>query len=454
MKNKNISEKELDKLLNQSFLGLDFNNPKNNQIAESLAEQTLSPKIMPSVAKKFFLNKIFLLLTIIGVVLVSAFYFTTNNTTSENQLTSVVPLVTNKDSNQVVIQQTQLDTTVTNDKPFIDKEVNQVETYIPTETENNLDTLTEVVVYHEPITVKSEKREVFAYVFPKLSEKEIKETVKEKKKIVKLASKLSKERYALILGKGFYMQTAEVTNLEYRTFLFDLLIQGRNDEFLKAKPEQQLWLNAAGLNKFDSYKDVYFSDSKFNYFPVVNISQEGAELYCKWLSELVASNANTKNKKLATSTFRLPDESEWVYAAKAGKVNATYPWGRDSIQNNRHLFLANFCIQKLKEQFMQPIIYPSKSNPNSYTSAGMALCSDTIATVHVYSYNPNDYFLYCMSGNVSEMVYVVGTKTIKTKGGNWASDFEHVKIDSEDEFKAPIKPSPRIGFRVVVNAGN
>ena len=99
-------------------------------------------------------------------------------------------------------------------------------------------------------------------------------------------------------------------------------------------------------------------------------------------------------------------------------------------------------------------MYPSKINPDAYTSAGLAICSDTVATVHVFSYNPNNYYLYCMSGNVSEMVYIMGSKAIKTKGGNWASDFEHVKINSEDEFKAPVKPSPMIGFRVLVTPGN
>ncbi len=33
--------------------------------------------------------------------------------------------------------------------------------------------------------------------------------------------------------------------LEYRTFLFDLLIQGRKEDFLLAKPDQKLWINNA-----------------------------------------------------------------------------------------------------------------------------------------------------------------------------------------------------------------
>jgi hypothetical protein len=83
----------------------------------------------------------------------------------------------------------------------------------------------------------------------------------------------------------------------------------------------------------------------------------------------------------------------------------------------------------------------------------MALGMDTIAAAMAYAYNPNNYFLYCMSGNASEMVYIDGSKNFKTKGGNWSSDFEHLKIESEDEFKSGVKPSPMIGFRPIVITG-
>src|SRR3989338_8114910 len=91
------------------------------------------------------------------------------------------------------------------------------------------------------------------YIFPKLTEEEISATNKQKKSMLKALSKFDKKSYAYIptgtfdyAGKqvsvqSFYMQTTEVTNLEYRTFLFDLLIQCRKDDFLIAKPDQAQW---------------------------------------------------------------------------------------------------------------------------------------------------------------------------------------------------------------------
>jgi hypothetical protein len=76
------------------------------------------------------------------------------------------------------------------------------------------------------------------YVFPKLTEEEIKTNNKQKKLMLKNLEKFDKKVYAYIPTgtfdyqgkqvsvKSFYMQKTEISNLEYRTFLFDLLIQG------------------------------------------------------------------------------------------------------------------------------------------------------------------------------------------------------------------------------------
>lgn len=88
--------------------------------------------------------------------------------------------------------------------------------------------------------------------------------------------KQSKDKYALIVPKAshsimsniedslamFYMQNSEVTNLEYRTFLFDLLLHDEKEAFIKAKPHQYLWLDAPGHAKHKEMKDNYFSDKK------------------------------------------------------------------------------------------------------------------------------------------------------------------------------------------------
>jgi formylglycine-generating enzyme required for sulfatase activity len=73
-------------------------------------------------------------------------------------------------------------------------------------------------------------------------------------------------------------------------------------------------------------------------------------------------------------------------------------------------------------------------NKNAYSSAEYML-GDSMMTTKVYSYNPNDYGLFCMIGNVAEMVYTNKNKSIITKGGSWNSDFEQCKIYKHEELE-------------------
>ena len=79
------------------------------------------------------------------------------------------------------------------------------------------------------------------YIFPKLTDEEISANHKQKKQMLKALEKFDRKVYSFLVSgnvdvngkissiQAFIMQKTEVTNLEYRTFLFDLLIQGRND---------------------------------------------------------------------------------------------------------------------------------------------------------------------------------------------------------------------------------
>ena len=55
-----VSEKELDNLLGQAFLNLDFNNPKNQELMETISNQVLpaSPVSSGIINKSFFTKNI------------------------------------------------------------------------------------------------------------------------------------------------------------------------------------------------------------------------------------------------------------------------------------------------------------------------------------------------------------------------------------------------------------
>lgn len=225
--------------------------------------------------------------------------------------------------------------------------------------------------------------------------------------------------------QAFYMKQTEVTNLEYRIFLFDLLIQGRRSEFLKAKPDQKMWVKEYPSAFNEPMVENYFSHPAYDSYPVVGMSREGAEMYCKWFTtELIKVNDGLVND------VRIPTDYEWEWAASGGNEKYPYPWGGPYVRNSEGCYLANFRPMK-----------------NNYDADG------GFHTVKVNSYNPNGYRLYCMSGNVAEMIYYEEENKLPgTKGGSWTSVGQELQIiDGKDRFKGQITPSVNIGFRPVLS---
>ncbi len=452
-----VSEKELDNLLGQAFLNLDFNNPKNQELMETISNQVLpTSPVSTGIINKAFFTKLIGIIAIIATSSFIYFYYFSNNNKQVLKNTSSTN-ASSSNSEQIINDSKEEVTTYTHNNRIIET------------TKENQPTATEAIKQQEPLLQefpknqiptssnieedKKIKNEDTNYVFPKLTEKEIKETKKLKEKMTNWLLKKSKDKYAFITVnnfnlngtksdslKSYYIQNTEVTNLEYRTFLFDLLIQDKKSDFLIAKPHQSLWLKAPGNVKGKLMKDTYFSDKRYNDYPVVNITPEGAELYCNWLSSLYQS----KDDKIMV---RLPYENEWMKAANGNHSEANYPWPDDSIQNKYGCYLSNFCIKKQSEKLRTNIKCNGKNN-NAYAAAEYML-GDSMMPAKIYSYNPNDYGAFCMAGNVAELVYRNKTKSIITKGGSWNSDFEHCKINSYEELNETLKANPMTGFRPI-----
>ncbi len=230
--------------------------------------------------------------------------------------------------------------------------------------------------------------------------------------------------------QAFYMGTTEVTNFEYRTFLFDLILQGKKDQFLKAKPDQSQWNKIDG-EQHQPFVEHYFSHPVYNDYPVVNVSREGAELYCKWLSEEVRKYVgDTREAKY--NDVRLPLRAEWVKAASNEGKNLPYPWGGPYTRNSKGYILANYlrpgeeALQSTQGTKAFDITAPSKS------------------------YWPSENGLYNLSGNVAEMVYEgMNQSEPGTAGGSWKNTVEEIQILAPDPYRGITEGRPMIGFRVV-----
>lgn len=450
MKNNPISSDQIHGLLKQSFLNLDLDNPQNHKIMNSVAQSVLSQK--PFYFQFSSPMKIFIGLIISLSVGFSFFKYSKN----ENNL--------KQNSHDFIIIQDSIKTeeikNFNNSENRIDSiyKLNTLPVYL---TKIELPESIEIQMKKIHLDfnkktpeIKLEKKQ--AYVFPNLNEEDRKETLKQKEKMLKSLLKRDKKVFSFIPGgvysknsdgpleiEPFYMQTTEVSNLEYRTYLFDLLMQNRQQEFLESKPDQNQWIYEFGEGS-SPYKDHYFSHPAYNNYPVVNISRKGAENYCKWLFDEI-EKIDSRKSKIQFTKIRLPKEKEWEYAASAGGAQFPYPWGGPYVRNSKGCFLANFKLE-LGENKCEDCdtVYE-----NAKTTAGSVL-GEYDVTAPVASYIPNSFGLYCMSGNVAEMV-IYGDGTPGTKGGSWQSTSQELQINGNDRLIGITAPSTEIGFRPIID---
>jgi formylglycine-generating enzyme required for sulfatase activity len=226
--------------------------------------------------------------------------------------------------------------------------------------------------------------------------------------------------------KDLYVSKYEVSNLDYRLFLADLLSNKKTGIYNHCFPDTLVWKakpqNTAPLVEF------YFRHPSYDQYPVVGVSYAAALQYCDWLTEQYNQDPNRKHKKVL---FKLPSKEEWIFAANKGDTSKMYTWGTGFMQNNRKQYLCNFKHTR----------FVFDSSTHKYNEFNDELESIILSPINAFY--PNSFGLYNMCGNVAEMIEEQGI----AKGGSFQEPAYQVRISSE---KSYTKPQADIGFRVVM----
>jgi gliding motility-associated lipoprotein GldK len=185
-------------------------------------------------------------------------------------------------------------------------------------------------------------------------------------------------------------RTIDVSKLKFQYTYMDIQAaaraKGKNrKDFIKKEeleiyPDTTVWIKDFNYSYNEPMHNDYFWHEAYGDYPVVGVNWKQAKAFCAWRTLYKNTYQKERNRQFVNA-FRLPGEAEWEYAARGGLQGATFPWGGPYAKNDRGCFMANF----------KPL-------------RGDYAADQALYTVEADAYEPNDYNLYNMAGNVSEWV--------------------------------------------------
>mgnify|MGYP000109028458 FL=1 len=191
-------------------------------------------------------------------------------------------------------------------------------------------------------------------------------------------------------------------------------------DIVNVYPDTLAWIHDFTYSFNEPMTQNYFWHPAYDDYPVVGVSWKQATAFCVWRTQLF-NNFLVEGGGIIVNDFRLPTESEWEWAARGGLDLSPYPWGGPYIRNSRGCFLGNFK--------------PMRGN---YVDDG------GFHTVKVNSYNPNDFGLFCMAGNVAEWT----SNAFDESAYNFAHDLNpDYSYDAKDD-------DPEVLKRKVIRGGS
>ena len=177
------------------------------------------------------------------------------------------------------------------------------------------------------------------------------------------------------------------------------------EEQIRVYPDTLCWIRDFTYSFNDPMVNMYFWHIAYDNYPVVGVTWKQAKAFAHWRTQKLNSWL-AKQGMTWVQDFRLPTEAEWEFASRGGLKQSPYPWGGPYIRNSNGCMLANF-----------------KPMRGRYVDDG------GFYPVKAYSYNPNGYGLYCMSGNVAEWTETAYDESVYEFSNDMNPDYRYYALD-------------------------
>ena len=182
-----------------------------------------------------------------------------------------------------------------------------------------------------------------------------------------------------------------------------------NTYIVNVYPDTTAWINDFDNAYNEPYTRLYFSHAGYNNYPVVGVSWEQANAFSNWRTEFLRRSLGKEGVYI--EPYRLPTEAEWEYAARAGNSESSFPWEETLPYDERGCFYANF-----------------KPMDGDFVRDGHVITSP------VGTFQPNDFGLYDMAGNVSEWTSTAYTESINKLTSDLNPEYRY-DAAQEDPYK-------------------